>query len=85
MRTIYMPVDSDLLEHGRYYWCTNWGGRTEPFIVSACRVEWQRGPAWVISTGNEHTEHHYFDNPEVESDSHALKLVGPIPVPDNLI
>ncbi len=72
MRTIYLPVDEDLLVPG-YYWTTSHGGRLK--IVQVFRPQW-REDGWVISDGNEYTEAYTWD------DAVNYKLVGPISVPD---
>jgi hypothetical protein len=81
MRTIYTPVDSDLLEDGAYYWCLGWYGRHKPVIVKALKAQW-RDDLWIITEGNDNTDMHIFEDP-TKNDGVYVKLLGPIPVPES--
>lgn len=71
MKTIYLPIDEDLLVAG-YYWTNSVIGK--PCIVQLYKPQWREN-GWVLTDGNEYTEHYSWDG------NFNYKLVGPIPCP----
>lgn len=82
MKTLYTPIDIDLLKNGAYYWCASFQGGPKPSIVQAWIAPWN-DKLWVISAGNEHTDVYVSQDPAKCDGSH-MKLLGPIDVPEEL-